>query len=164
MATAMESWFVINTKPKKEFQVKKMFEEAGFNYYNPVYKAEGRIRPFFPGYGFLFFRFPDHYQLVRFTRGVKRVVGNRDGPIPIPEGVIQEIKRREVNGLVELAKYGEEPEVGDEVEIAEGPWKGLRGIFKKELSDKDRVMILLSYVSYQGQLLIEKKKLKKVIK
>lgn len=160
----MESWFVINTKPKKEFQVKKIFEEAGFNYYNPVYKAEERIKPFFPGYGFLFFIFPDQYQLVRFTRGVKRVVGNRKGPIPIPEAMIQEIKRREVHGLIELAKYGEEPAVGDEVEIAEGPWKGLRGIFKKELSDKDRVMILLSYVSYQGQLLIEKKKLKKVMK
>ncbi len=160
----MESWFVINTKPKKEFQLKKIFEEAGFNYYNPVYKTEDRIKPFFPGYGFLFFNFPDQYQLVRFTRGVKRVVGNREGPIPIPEAMIQEIKRREVNGLIELAKYGQEPEVGDEVEIAEGPWKGLRGIFKKELSDKDRVMILLSYVSYQGQLLIEKNKLKKVMK
>ncbi len=160
----MESWFVINTKPKKEFQVKKIFEEAGFDYYNPVYHSEGKTKPFFPGYGFLVFDFPGQYQLVRFTRGVKRVVGNREGPIPIPEVMIQEIKRREVNGLIELAKYGEEPEVGDEVEIAEGPWKGLRGIFKKQLSDKDRVMILLSYVSYQGQLLIEKKKLKKVAK
>jgi len=160
----MKSWFVINTKPKKEFQVKKIFGEAGFDYYNPVYESEGKVKPFFPGYGFLYFEFPGQYQLVRFTRGVKRVVGNREGPIPIPEEVIQEIKGREVNGLIELAKYGEEPAVGDEVEIAEGPWKGLRGIFKKELSDKDRVMILLSYVSYQGQLLIEKKKLKKVAK
>ncbi|MBM3285261.1 MAG: hypothetical protein FJY81_05255 [Candidatus Aminicenantes bacterium] len=160
----MKSWFVINTKPKKESQVKKIFEEAGFDYYNPAYQSEGKVKPFFPGYGFLFFEFPGQYQLVRFTRGVKRVVGNREGPIPIPEEVIQEIKGREVNGLIELAKYGEEPEVGDEVEIAEGPWKGLRGIFKKELSDRDRVMILLSYVSYQGQLLIEKKKLKKVVK
>ncbi|MDH7511582.1 MAG: transcription termination/antitermination NusG family protein [Clostridiales bacterium] len=160
----MKSWFVINTKPKKEFQVKMIFQEAGFNYYNPVYESEGKVKPFFPGYGFLFFDFPGQYQLVRFTRGVKRVVGNREGPIPIPEDMIQEIKRREVNGLIELAKYGEEPEVGDEVEIAEGPWKGLRGIFKKELSDRNRVMILLSYVSFQGQLLIEKKKLKKVAK
>jgi len=51
--------------------------------------------------------------------------------------------------------------VGDEIEVAEGPLKGLRGIFQKQIDDKERVMILLSYVSYQGQLLIEKKKLKK---
>ncbi len=35
--------------------------------------------------------------------------------------------------------------------------------FKKSLSDRDRVMILLNYVDYQGQLLIEKSKLKKVL-
>jgi hypothetical protein len=45
-----------------------------------------------------------------------------------------------------------------------GPLKGLRGIFKKELTPKERVLILLSYVSYQGQLVIEKEKLKKVVK
>jgi hypothetical protein len=41
--------------------------------------------------------------------------------------------------------------------------KGLRGVFKKELSGQARVLILLNYVSYQGRLLIEKDKLKKVI-
>jgi transcriptional antiterminator RfaH len=88
-------------------------------------------------------------------------VGNRDGPIPLPENVLLEMKSREVNGLIELAKYGEEPDVGDEIEVAEGPLKGLKGIFQKEIEDRQRVMILLNYVSYQGQLLIEKTKLKK---
>jgi transcription antitermination factor NusG len=158
----MENWYIINTKPKKEFQVEKLFTEGGFKYYNPVYKQEGRVRPFFPGYGFLVFEFPDQYQLVKYTRGIKRVVGSREGPIPIPDEVIQEIKAREMGGLIELEKYGAMPRVGDEIEVAEGPLKGLKGIFQKEIGDKKRVMILLSYVSYQGQLLIEKKKLKKV--
>jgi len=100
---------------------------------------------------------------VRYTRGVKKVVGTRESPTPISEDVIDEIKAREINGLIELQKYGEEPEVGDEIEVMEGPLKGLRGVFKREISDKERVMILLNYVSYQGQLLIEKKKLKKVL-
>lgn len=159
----MGNWFVINTKPKKEFQVERLFSEGGFEFYYPKFKHENRIKPFFPGYGFLIFDFPSQYQLVKYTRGVKRVVGNKEGPIPIPETVIQEIKAREVNGLIELEKHGEAPKVGDEIEVVEGPLKGLKGIFKKELGDKERVMILLSYVSYQGQLLIEKKKLKKIL-
>jgi transcription antitermination factor NusG len=157
----MENWYVINTKPKKEFQVEKLFTEGGLKYYNPVYRQEDRVRPFFPGYGFLVFKFPDQYQLVKYTRGIKRVVGNREGPIPIPDEVIQQIKAREIGGLIELEKHGAMPLVGDEIEVAEGPLKGLKGIFQKEIGDKERVMILLSYVSYQGQLLIEKKKLKK---
>jgi transcription antitermination factor NusG len=160
----MFNWYVINTKPKKEFQVEKLFIEGGLTIYNPKYLYEKRIRPFFPGYEFLYFDFPSQYKLVKYTRGVKRIVGNKEGPIPLPESIIQAIKAREKDGLVELLKYGEEPHVGDEIEVVEGPLKGLRGIFRKELDDKMRVMILLNYVSYQGQLLIEKAKLKKVIK
>lgn len=160
----MKNWFVLNTKPKKEFHVERLFIEGGFTIYNPKYLHEKRIKPFFPGYEFIHFDYPEQYRTVRYTRGVKRVVGNKEGPIPIPETVIKEIKAREVKGLIELYKYGEEPEIGDEIEVVEGPLKGLRGIFKRELPERKRVMILLNYVSYQGQLLIEKKKLKKVLK
>lgn len=160
----MESWFVLNTKPKKEFQVEKLFTEGGIKIYNPKYLIEDRIKPFFPGYEFVFFDYPAQYQLVRYTRGVKRVVGSGEGPIPILEQVVLEIKSREVNGLIELFKYGEEPELGDEIEVVEGPLKGLKGVFKREIPERERVLILLNYVSYQGKLLIEKKKLKKVFK
>jgi len=81
----------------------------------------------------------------------------------MPEEIILQIKQREINGYVELEKYGKIPEIGDEIEIMEGPMKGLKGVFRKELTDKERVVILLHYVSYQGQLIIEKKKLKKVL-
>ncbi len=158
----MKSWFVLNTKPKKEFQVERLFEEGGFDFYCPRYIHETKGKPFFSGYGFIFFDYPDQYRLVRYTRGVKRVIGNQEGPIPIHEEIIQQIKKREINGYIELDKYGEMPEIGDEIEIMEGPMKGLRGIFRKELTEKERVVILLNYVSYQGQLIIEKKKLKKV--
>lgn len=160
----MNNWFVLNIKPKKEFQVEKLFKEGGIKIYNPKYLYENRIKPFFSGYEFIYFDYPAQYRLVKYTRGVKRIVGNREGPIPMPEEVIHEIKSREVNGLIELFKYGDEPIIGDEIEVVEGPLKGLKGVFKRELSEGDRVIILLNYVSYQGQLLIEKKKLKKVMK
>jgi ribosomal protein L24 len=74
------------------------------------------------------------------------------------------LKAREKNGLIELMKYGEEPSPGDEIMVMEGPLKGLKGIFYRELSDDERVMILLNYVSYQGSLMIEKSKIKKIKK
>jgi len=159
----MKNWYVLNTKPKKEFQVERLFAEGGITYYNPIYRHENRTKPFFPGYGFVCFDFPSQFQLVKYTRGVKRVVGNEEGPIPISENVIQAIRAREVEGFIELFKYGEDPDIGDEVEIMEGPMKGLRGLFQRDMTEKERVVILLNYVSYQGQLIIEKKKLKKVL-
>jgi transcriptional antiterminator RfaH len=159
----VESWYVVNTKPKKEFHLEKIFTEGGIRVYNPRYRDGNQIKPFFPGYQFVYFDYPAQYKLVKYTRGVKRIVGNDQGPIPMDEGLIREIKAREIDGLIELSKHGVEPVIGDEIEVVEGPLKGLRGIFKKDLTDRDRVLILLNYVSYQGQLLIEKDKLKKVI-
>ncbi len=158
----MKNWYVINTKPKKEYQVERLFTEGGIEIYNPKYQIENRIKPFFPSYEFIYFDYPAQYRLVKYTRGVKRVVGVKEVPVPIPDGIIQAIKSREVNGLIEIEKYGEKPEIGDEIEVVEGPLKGLRGVFQKELTAKERVLILLNYVTYQGQLIIEKEKLKKV--
>lgn len=156
------AWFVISTKPRREGQVESTFREAGFEIYCPKYRRDGRVQAFFPGYAFLLFDFPGQFRLVRYTRGVKAVVGQRMGPTPVPEDVVRTIRSRERDGLVELEKYGEAPAVGDEIEVAEGALKGLRGIFQRETGDRERVMILMNYVSYQGQLLIEKDKLRKV--
>lgn len=160
----MKKWYVLNTRPKKEFQVEKLFIEGGFNVYNPKYKQDNQILPFFAGYEFVQFEFPSQYQMVKYTRGVKRIIGNEEGPIPIGDEVILVIKAREKNGLIELEKYGIEPGVGDEIEVAEGPLKGLRGIFKKEMKAKERALILLNYVTYHGRIIIEKKRIKKVLK
>lgn len=159
----MEKWYVINSKPKREFDVERLFHEGGITVYTPKYREGDRVKPFFPGYQFIYFSYPEQYKLVKYTRGVKRIVGNDDGPIELEDAVIRELKSREIEGCIEFAKHGVEPSVGDEIEVAEGPLKGLRGIFKKDMTDQARVMVLLNYVSYQGQLLIEKKKLKKVI-
>jgi transcriptional antiterminator RfaH len=157
----MLSWYVVNTRPKKEGQVERLFIEGGFTIYCPKYRREKRVVPFFPGYAFLRFEFPEQYQMVKYTRGVKRVVGTDAGPTPIPDETIEGIRARELDGLVVFEKYGQEPSVGDEIEVVEGPLKGLKGLFRKEVGDSERVMILLNYVSYQGMLLIEKNKLKK---
>ena len=158
----MPRWYVINTRPKKESQVERLFIEGGFTIYCPKYVREKRITPFFPGYAFLQFEFPDQFQMVKYTRGIKRVVGNDAGPTPIPTEIVEGIKARERDGLIVFERYGEEPAVGDEIEVVEGPLKGLKGIFRKEVGDSERVMILLNYVSYQGMLLIGKDKLKKI--
>jgi transcriptional antiterminator RfaH len=156
-------WYVINTKPKKESIVERLFLEGGIPVYNPKYKDGNQIKPFFPGYEFVRFEYPDQYKLVKYTRGVKRIVGNDVGPIPIDEDILIQLRGREVEGFIELSKHGIEPEVGDEIEVVEGPFRGLRGIFKKDMTDQDRVLVLLNYVSYQGRLITEKTKLKKVI-
>lgn len=158
----MKNWYVVAVKPRQEGRVESLFSEAGFEVYCPRYEKDRKIRPFFPGYLFLLFDFPGQYNLVKYTRGVRKVIADRHhGPIPLPEAAVSEIKAREMNGLIVVGRHGEEPIVGDGIEVVEGPLRGLRGVFVKEMSDRERVMVLLDYVSYQGSLLIERSKLKK---
>ena len=163
MNPEMQSWYVVQTKPKKEFHVEKMFLEAGLQVYNPRTREGAYVKPFFTGYEFVLFDYPAQFKLVKYTRGVRKLVGNDLGPIPIEAAWVEEIRSRERDGFIVLQKYGLEPSVGDEIEVAAGPLKGLRGVFQADLSDQDRVLILLNCVSYQGRLLIEKGKLKKVV-
>jgi transcription antitermination factor NusG len=159
----MLRWYVVNTKPKKEFHLEKILVEAGIVCYLPKTREERTVKPFFPSYEFIYFEYPEQFKLIKYTRGVKSIVGNDRGPIPLEETFIDEIRSREVGGFIELQKYGVEPDLGDEIEVAVGPFKGLRGIFQKGLSERDRVLIFLNCVSYQGQLVIEKSKIKKVL-
>jgi transcriptional antiterminator RfaH len=160
----MERWFVINTKPRRESRVEAILSEAGFKVYNPVIMPAKMLRPLFPGYSFVFFDFPSQFRLVRYARGVKSILGVREEPTPVPDELVQEIKSRETDGVVVLQETRVVPEVGDEIEVVDGPLKGIRGIFNKELKDHERVAILLSYVSYQARLTISKSRLKKVEK
>lgn len=158
----MERWFVVNTKPRRESRVETILRQAGFEVYNPQILKAKALHPLFPGYAFVFFDFPSQFRLIRYARGVKRILGVREEPAPVPDELIREIKSRETDGVVVLHDTRPAPEVGDEIEVVDGPLKGIRGIFKKELKDHERVAILLSYVSYQAQLFISKSKLRKI--
>jgi len=158
----MKNWFVLQTKPLKEGIVEVLLREAGLRVYYPRVKEEdGRIHSLFPCYEFVYFDFPSQYRLVRYTRGVRRVVGNDRGPIPIEAALIQEIKAREVDGFIILEDDLGPPEPGDLIEVVKGPWRGIKGIFQRTLSGEQRVMILLNYVQYQGTLIVPRSQIRK---
>lgn len=159
----MKNWFLLQTKPSKERVVERLLSEAGLPVYCPRYKDDdGRIRSLFPCYEFAFFDYPGQYRLVRFTRGVRLVVGNEMGPIPVEAKIIQEIRAREIDGFIVLDEILPPPEIGDLVEVVKGPFKGFKGIFSRLLTSEQRVMILLNYLDFQGKLIIDRKLIRKV--
>jgi transcription antitermination factor NusG len=72
------------------------------------------------------------------------VVGTPSGPVAVDEKIISAIEERLVNGVAEIKPP--EYKKGDVVEIASGPFKGLGGIFEKEISGKERGLILLDTI------------------
>jgi len=154
-------WYAVYTKPKSEDAVAGSLENAGIEVFNPRLKQKkymqgayrNKISPLFPCYVFVKFEPETTAHMIKYTRGVKRVVGG-DFPWPVSDEVIDLIRNQEEDGIIAIKppqlKYG------DSVAINDGPLSGLRGIFEKELSGQERVVLLLSSIEYQARVVVER--------
>ncbi len=156
----MKNWYCIYTKAGKEDAVSDALRgRLGLEVFNPKIRRKrylkGRyvaaVEELFPCYIFSRFELEEHYHTIKYTRGVRRIVGDSVGsPYAVDEAIIQAIRSRMVEGFVVLQprKFAR----GEKVVIQEGPLKGLEGIFLEELKPKERVLILLSTIRYQAKV------------
>ena len=150
------NWFVIQTIPKKEEEARSYLSLKGVEIFNPLMEnfliRNGKInkeyKPLFPGYMFGKFDLEQDYALVRWGRGVKKVLSLGGGyPTPVSEEVVEIIKRRtDSHGIVRKSYHFE---ANDRVRVKSGPMKDLLGIFERWVSDSERVRVLLNLIGYQ---------------
>ena len=141
-------WYTIYTKPKAEDSTNRLLSNASIETLNPKIRLQKYIRgkyadvieQLFPCY--LFARFDKNSQshMIKYTRGVRYIVG-KESPIPVPHEIISAIKERMEGEILVPAK--EEFEKGDRVLIKEGPFRNFYGIFEGKLSGRERAMVLL---------------------
>lgn len=157
-------WYVIKSQPKQETRAETNLNAWNVETFLPRMKerrqqphtgaATYSIRPLFPGYLFARFQASALFHKINFTRGVQSIVGFGSGPVAVEDEVIELIQSHvREDGCVRLE---EEFKAGDRVMIKEGPLKNLTGVFQRDLTPSDRVMILLTTVSYQGSLTVER--------
>lgn len=163
-------WYVIQTKPKQEeradsnlraWGVETFFPKVKEPRYSPYTREPGFIiKALFPRYIFAQFDANSLVNKVRFTRGVQSVVSFGDIPTPVDDEIIFIIKSQiREDGFIRI---GEEFKSGDKVIVKNGPLRNFVGIFEQKIKDTDRVSILLESVSYQGRIVIERERLKKI--
>ncbi|MGQ9646965.1 MAG: transcription termination/antitermination protein NusG [Thermodesulfobacteriota bacterium] len=161
-------WYVIHTKPGDEDRVQTNLHNQEIETFLPLFetyqycngKMIPKIKPLFPNYLFARLDLEVDYYKVKWTRGVNRILGSGHEPIPISGKVIQAIKER--SGKDNLIRLEDELKEGDIVQVNSGPFKSLRGIFQKMMSNKGRVRILLSLIGVDVPVQISKWQIKKV--
>jgi transcriptional antiterminator RfaH len=165
---ASRFWYVIQTKPANEHRVEThllnqgievllpMLETFQYPYGNMVQK----IKPLFPNYLFGKLDINVHYYKVKWTRGVSKILGIGNEPIPISEQVIEKIK--EQMGENNLIKLDDGLEKGNIVQFTSGPFKELMGVFDKKMSDGKRIKVLLTLVGVDVPVQVSRWQVKKV--
>jgi transcriptional antiterminator RfaH len=151
----MMNWYVIQTKPKKEGEATSYLSTKGVEIFNPLIetfvprngKMNRELKPLFPNYIFAKFELEKNYPLVRWAKGVKKVLGFGGYPSPVSEEVMELIRTRaDENGIIKKT-HAFRP--NDLVRITSGPLRELWGIFDRWVSDSERVRILLNLIGYQ---------------
>jgi transcriptional antiterminator RfaH len=157
----MKYWFVVNTKPRNEERAASNLAGGDIEVLAPNLKLKkyknGKlievIEPMFPNYIFVKFHPVDEFRLVKYTRGVKTIVHFGNKIMPIQDELIDFIRSRLVDGVATIQKKVFKK--GEQVLIKDGPFKGLSGIFEKELEGRERVMILLDSVQFAASIEID---------
>ena len=155
------NWFVVHTKPRKENVAVENLLRQGFTAYCPQTIQPKRrrqcwqkvIEPLFPRYLFVQINVGvDNFFPIRSTLGVIGLVRFGNQPAVMPESVIEAIQYQELktkNLDTEYPRW----QKGDVLEILEGPFTGLKGIFQKNESI-ERVSLLLDVLGQQNRLSI----------
>ena len=167
--TSKPSWYAVYTKPREEERADSNLRAWGCKTLLPkikeqrsrTVKSKTTVKNLFPRYIFAHFNLETGLHKVNYTRGVCGVVRFGDKPCPIDDIIIETIQSQ--IGHEGFIKFEEESFCsGDLVAIQGGPFKSLHGTVEREMTDSDRLVVLLSSVSYQGRLMIEKALVKKI--
>ena len=150
---AEPAWFCIRSQVKREhIAAAHLCLIPEIEVFNPRLRLlrstrRGRVwstESLFPNYLFARFALDSKLETVRYTPSVKMVVQFGDVVPTIPDPVIQELQR-DLEAMKSRV-LTDAPEEGEEVEVAEGAFKGLNGRVARVLPAKQRVQILLDFM------------------
>ena len=141
------SWYVLHTKSRFENVVNEGLIKKSIEVFLPKVQVRSKRRdrkvmirvPLFPGYLFVRSNLNpyEHIEIVK-TVGAVRLVGNKDGPLPVPSETLESLKIM-VKGNHPVTT-GTRFKKGDRVVVIYGPFTGVIGSFVR-YGGKGRVIV-----------------------
>lgn len=141
------SWYVLHTRSRFENVVNDGLFKKSLDVFLPKHQVPSKRRdrrvvirvPLFPGYVFVKTDLnPEQHISILKTIGVVRIIGNKDGPLAVPEETIESLKIM-VAGDQTVAT-GKRFRKGDRIIVVNGPFAGVTGYFLR-YRGKGRVVV-----------------------
>ena len=108
------------------------------------------LSPLFPGYMFARVDVRTQYRAVNYARGVLTIVAFGGKPAEISQALIDAIKGRLENGC--LTPDQKHFKRGQILHINGGPLAGLQAVFVREMTDRNRVLLLLNTLGLHAKV------------
>jgi transcription antitermination factor NusG len=152
-------WYALRVKPHKERTVYQQLrsQEAIELFYpsvrvQPTNPRAAKERPYFPGYMFVRADLTVlGANLFNWTPGTHGLVTFDNEPAIVPEHLVLEVKRRVAQIHATGGLVLENLQKGDRVRIVRGPFEGYEAIFDMRLPGRERVQVLLAFLSQYPQ-------------
>ena len=163
-------WYLVYTKPRQESVAEENLQRQGFDIWLPRLRVSRRrrgrwveaVEAMFPRY--LFIRLQpggDDFAPIRSTRGVSGLVRVGADPARVPDQVVQALRQATDPETGLLNPETRALARGDLVEVLEGPFEGLRGVFQLQSGD-ERVLILLDVLGKANRVKLSRHQVKAV--
>jgi transcriptional antiterminator RfaH len=162
---ARAAWVVVNTHANQETVAQRNLIIQGYDVYRPVIRKRIRharrtddvLRPLFPCYLFVRLNMRTmRWRPILSTVGVRSVVRSGDTPSLLPEGLIDDLKAREKDGVI--TRPASSRVIGDVVRLARGPFEGLAGQII-ELCERDRLIVLMNFLNQPVKVMVSQDQL-----
>jgi transcriptional antiterminator NusG len=143
-----ELWFCVHTRSRHEEKVSQRLTDKSIQAFLPKMEAWSRRKDrrkkiqkaLFAGYLFVYENLtPERGLEILKTPGVVKILGNEEGPQPIPEIQIESIKTI-LDGRVAVSPFPYLKE-GQRVRVVDGPLQGCEGFLLKKDLPKEKLII-----------------------
>lgn len=157
---ARPRWYVVQCKGGESFRAGEHLTNQGYRVFHPVLEVQKKRRnklvwiaePLFPHYLFIHLdRVASNWRPIRSTRGVLKLVGFGDEPLPVPDALIETLAARAHLDEASRTSGNAYFRPGEIVEITEGPFQALQAVFGTQQGD-ERAIVLLNMLHHQQRL------------
>ncbi len=168
MDTFELNWYVLHTKSRAEKVVNSVLLKKQMTVFLPEITVRSKRKdrkkmldvPLFPGYLFIQTDLkPDEHLNILKTPGVVRLIGNTNGPVPVPETAVGSLRIMIHSG--ESIVTGPSYSIGEVVRVKSGAFEGVTGIFQT-YKGEDRVIVNIDILGQSASVNVSVEDIEKI--
>lgn len=162
-------WYVLHTKSRAEKVVFDQLSKKSIDTFLPTARVLSKRKdrrvmldlPLFPGYLFVKTDLEvRHYLSILKTPGAVKLIGNKEGPVPVQDVIVESLQIMVSTG--ESILTGLQFQKGDMVKVIRGPFEGVTGTFSR-YHGVGRVIVFIDLLGQSASVEVDEDDIEQIL-